>query len=304
LDATRVGEGQQLVCEFCGQANRTPVTVPGVKGAFYELLDGALADMPASPPPPPRKRKPWFLIAAGVLGLFVFVGTVLLLRNALRQPVEPSSGRMSALQAAAHLDSSDRSASDESSGSSDGEPEGSDWKPDRAVVERLGWPPVHLGKWIWRLPEGFEPTGAPQGMDIYQGVLEAWAWSAGDRDEELLAAFHLDSHEMKRIHDPARTHVEETKLQLGLLDRLEHAFQVACNLRELKFTPRESGRLARREFQWLDFAGVAERNDSKVYGEILYSRHERSLLVVLTISPHPPGDERHAEILAAALTLD
>ncbi|HEV3003540.1 MAG TPA: hypothetical protein VGX78_03725 [Pirellulales bacterium] len=296
LDPTRVGEGQPLACEFCEEVNRTPVTVPGVKGAVYELLDSALAEMPPPPPPPPPKRNPWPLIAAAALGLAVFGVAVLLLVNAIREPGRTSGPLTSSLESAAKKEASVPSPPDESVANSD-------WTPDRAIVERLGLPAVRFGQWIWRLPEGFEPTHAAAGMQIYRGELEAWAWSAGAEGEEMLAAFHLDSFEMKRLHDPTKTRIDESKLQAGLVDRLKHALQPACNLRELEFTPREPGRLGRREFQRLDFLGIAA-NDSKVYGELLFSRHERSLLVLLTISPFPPGHERHAELLAAALTLD
>ncbi|HEV3025462.1 MAG TPA: hypothetical protein VGX76_23485, partial [Pirellulales bacterium] len=253
-------------------------------------------EMPPPPPPPPPKRKPWPLIAAAALGLAVFSVAVLLLVNAIRQPARTSGPLTSALEATAKRTATVPSAPDESVANSD-------WTPDRAMVERLGLPAVHLGKWIWRLPEGFEPTSPPQGMVLYRGELEAWAWSGGDEGAATLAAFHLDSLEMKRLHDATKTRIDESKLQAGLVDRLQHAFQASCNLRDMDFTTREPGRLARREFQRLDFSGVAA-DDSKVYGELLFSRHERSLLVLLTISPFPPGHERHAELLAAALTLD
>jgi len=286
----RASEGRQVICEACGQVDEPSEQALGWRSPVNELLETALADLPPPPRPPAARQFPWLIVAGAALGLAAFVGAMALVVSRLREESALT------LRIADENDESPRPSPAR-------KPELPEWRPDLKIERQLGVR-VGFGRWSWRIPRGFEPASAPtpSDMKIFDGDFESWSWADVAAEDTMLAAFHLDSGEMKRLNDPGKALAANDRLEAALVSRLTRALAKSYDLIEFDFMPGDSGRLARRKFQRIDFNGKSA--DSKpVYGVLLFSREGRSLLALVATSPLPPGDERRAELVASLLTL-
>ncbi|HUY33243.1 MAG TPA: hypothetical protein VMV69_10720 [Pirellulales bacterium] len=282
LDAPCEWKLEHAVCEACGRPNEPSAPLAAPRGAVAELLETAFSELPPPPPParPGRKIGPWPFVAASALGLAAFGGAVALVASRLREMPGVS------LTGSANVDKARQPPSAPS------ETELPDWTPDPDLVNWLPRP-VRFSRWRLRLPEGFAPAPAPAWQKFYQGDLESWAWGDVPKGDSMLAAFYLDSGEMKRLNEPLT----------ALVRRLTQQLQKGYALRDFESTLGGSERLGPRQFQRLEFQGVNARSE-RVYGTLFLSRIERQLLVLAATSPYPPDDDRHAKLVAALLTLE
>jgi hypothetical protein len=262
---------------------------PVRRSAVDEVLQAALANLPPIPKPAPAKQFPWLMVAGAALGLAAFAGAVALVTSRLRE--EPAFTS----QIAVENDEASRPLPAR-------KPELPDWRPDLKIESQLGGR-VALGQWSWCIPKGFEPAGAPLGLKLYDGDFESWSWADAAAEDTMLTGFHLDSGEMKRLNDPEKLQVDGDRLETAFVSRLVRALAQSFDLSEFDFMPGDSGRLARRKFQRVDFNGKSA-GSKRVYGVLLFSREGRSLLTLVAISPLPPGDARRAELVTALLTLN
>ena len=261
---------------------------PARRSAVNELLETALGNLPPPPKPPAARQFPWLIVAGAALGLAVFAGAVALVISGLRE--EPAL----TLQIAVENNEAPQPSPAR-------KPELPNWLPDLKIERQLG-DRVGFGKWNWRIPKGFEPASAPGGLKLYDGDFESWSWADAEAEGTTLAAFHLDSGEMKRLNDPEKALAAVDRLEAAFISRLAAALAKSCNLDEFDFMPGDSGRLAQRKFQRIDFNG-RDADSKPVYGVLLFSLEGRSLLALFATSPLPPGDERRAELVTALLTL-